>query len=309
LKGFVLAVCLASVCTAADTITGAGATFPAPLYVKWLEAFQSGHPGAAITYDAVGSGEGLQRLKAGIVDFAASDIPVSDPNLTFVPTVVGAVVPVYNLPGITADLNLSGDILADIFLGKIHSWNDPAIKAVNRKLALPEQGILVIHRGDSSGTTFIWTSYLSRSSSAWRLGVGARGIVPWPIGIPAIGNDGVANKVHDTPYSIGYAEFIYALRDRLSYAAVRNAAGRFIQPDTDSIRAAAADPSGGNAYPLPAVTWFVLPKQIAAGKRARLIDFMKWMLDQGQNQAASLGFIPLSAGQLAKAHEALAALP
>jgi phosphate transport system substrate-binding protein len=304
-----VALLVAALGSAADQITGAGATFPAPLYEKWLEAFQSGHPGMPVSYDAVGSGEGLKRLQAGVVDFAASDIPVSDPDLLSIPTVVGGVVPVFNLPGVTADLRLTSDIVAGIFLGKIRRWNDPAIRAVNRNVALPDADIVVVHRGDSSGTTYIWSSWLSKNNVAWRTAVGVGGSVNWPVGVGETGNNGVATKVQETPDSIGYTEFIYALRDRLSYAEVRNAAGHFIQPDTESIRAAAVDPSGEHAFPITAVTWIVLPKQIAGAKRARLVDFLNWVLDRGQNQAASLGFIPLSAGQLAKAHESLATLP
>lgn len=298
MKRLVAGLLLAALCPAGDRITGAGATFPAPLYAKWLDVFQSSHPGAAISYEAVGSGEGLKRLKAGAVDFAASDIPVSDADLVTIPTVVGAVVPVYNLPGVTGDLRFTRETLAGIFLGKITRWDDPAIKAANKKLALPGAGIVVVHRGDASGTTFIWSNFLFQSTE-----------VQWPVGLAANGNEGVARKVHDTPNAIGYAEFIYALRDRVSYAAVSNVAGHFIQPGTESIRAAAADPAAANAYPVTAVTWFVLPRHIEAGKRARLLEFMNWMLDRGQNQAAALGFIPLSNGQLAKAHESLTTLP
>jgi phosphate transport system substrate-binding protein len=296
-------------CSAADSITGAGATFPAPLYRKWFEAFQTSHPGAVIRYDAVGSGEGLKRLSAGAVDFAGSDIPVTDPNLITIPAAVGAVVPIYNLPRITGDLRLTAEILAGMYLGNIRRWNDPAIKAVNRKLSLPDADIVAVHRGDGSGTTFILTSFLARSDASWKTSVGEGGEVKWPVGVTAAGNDGVAQKVRETPYAIGYAEFIYALQNRLSYAAVRNDAGRFIQPETESIRAATGDASSQNAYPITAVTWFVAPRNLQGEKRPRLVDFMNWMLDRGQNQAESLGFIPLSAAQLAKAHESLALLP
>jgi phosphate transport system substrate-binding protein len=308
MKKLALGLVFIVLCDAADTITGAGATFPAPLYRKWLEAFQSNHPGMAITYQAVGSGEGLKRLSAGEVDFAASDIPVSDPNSVSIPAAEGAVVPIYNLPGINGDLRLSSEILAGIYLGSIRRWDDPAIKAANRKLTLPGAEIVPVHRVDGSGTTFIWTSYLARSNAGWKTSVGAAGEVQWPVGVAAAGNDGVAQKVRETPYAIGYAEFIYALQNRLSYAAVRNDAGRFIQPDTESIRAAAAGASNENAYPVTAVTWFVVPLKMQADKRTRILDFMNWMLDRGQNQAASLGFIPLSAEQLAKAHASLGML-
>jgi phosphate transport system substrate-binding protein len=308
MKRLALGLLFAVLCSAADTIAGAGATFPAPLYRKWLEAFQASHAGMAITYDAVGSGEGLKRLKAGGVDFAASDIPVTDATLVSIPAAVGAVVPIYNLPGITGELKLTSQILVGIYRGNIRRWDDPAIKAVNRKLALPGAEIVAVHRGDGSGTTFIWTSFLARSDSGWQTSVGAAGEVKWPVGIPAAGNEGVAQKVRETPYAVGYAEFIYALQNRLSYAAVRNDAGRFIQPDTETIRAAAADPLNENGYPITAVTWFVVPRNLQGEKRSRLVDFMNWMLDRGQNQAESLGFIPLSAPQLAKAHELLGAL-
>jgi phosphate transport system substrate-binding protein len=302
-------VLLAILTANAQDISVAGGTFPAPLYQRWLASFQASHPGLSIHYDAVGSTEGVKRLRAHQIDFAASDIPVDDESLESIPTVIGAVVPIYHLPGVTHDLRLTPEALAGIFLGRIHRWNDPQIKDSNRKVTLPAADIGVVHRSDGSGTTFVWSSFLAGASVEWKSNVGSGGTVVWPVGRPAEANEGVAREVQNTAFSIGYVEFIYAVREHLSYAAVRNAAGRFVQPDTESIRIAAADPHRPEAYPIPAMTYFVIPRKMeSAEKRTRIAEFLNWMLSSGQNDAAALGFIALPPEQLLKAKDAVAAL-
>jgi phosphate transport system substrate-binding protein len=301
---------------ASDTLVGAGATFPSPLYQKWIAAYQEKFPGAAITYRAIGSGAGAQALSKGEVDFAASDAPLSDDQLAMfssrirhIPTTVGGVVPVYHLKGQVRDLRFTPEILAGIYLGKIQRWNDPLLKAVNRDAALPARAIIVIHRTDRSGTTYIWTDYLSKVSAEWKSAVGASTYVRWPTGISAEYNEGMAELVAKTPDSIGYVEFIYALEAHLSYGAVRNASGRFMQADLVSLAAAAAtfkpaqegdlrssitNASGRDAYPIAAFTYFLIPEKLADPAKAKIMNkFLRWTLANGQRQCASLGFVAL----------------
>jgi len=281
-----------------DTLRGAGATFPAPIYQKWIESFQAVAPGQAtapgigISYEAVGSDEGIQRLRRGEVDFAASDI-LPDKNIqeqmgiqTF-PSVVGAVVPAYNLQGLARDLRFTPEVLAGIFLGRITKWNDPRIKEINRGVNLPSAAIVVVHRSDGSGTTYVWSEYLAKTSTEWREAVGSGSTLHWPAGQSARGNDGLAGALTRTPYSIGYLEFIYALRNELSYGAVRNTAGKFVRPDIDSISAAMRSPEPGrDAYPIASFTWLLVSSKMPAGaKRERLADFLDWAFSSGQRQA------------------------
>ncbi len=297
-------------------IAGAGSTFAAPLYQRWIETFQGGRPGTVIRYSAVGSTEGLRQLKAGKVDFAASDIPLTDKDraelglaVVEIPTAIGAVVPVYNLPGMPRDLRFTPEVLAGIYLGKVRRWNDPEIRAVNHGKDLPGEEIHVIHRSDGSGTTYIWTSMLANASAEWKSHVGAAAQTNWPVGTGADGNGAVAELVAKTPYSIGYTEFIYAVQDRLSYGAVRNQAGRFVQPDSDSIRKGAAHAEDAGAYPIVAATYLVMPAVIRdPAKKALLSQFVTWALDEGQNQAAALGFIALPEETRVRARGMLAAL-
>jgi phosphate transport system substrate-binding protein len=281
-------------------LRGAGATFPAPIYQKWIESFQAGMPGLPIAYESVGSEEGMQRLRRGEVDFAASDIlPDKDTQdqlgIESLPSVVGAVVPAYNIQGLSRDLRFTSDVLAGIFLGRITKWNDPRIKEINRGISLPAADIVVVHRSDGSGTTYVLSEYLSKRSGAWRDGVGTGSTLHWPSGQGAKGNEGVAEALTRTPYSIGYLEFIYALRSQLSYGAVKNAAGKFVRPDIDSITAAVRGPeSGRDAYPIASFTWVLVSSKMPAGpKRDRLAAFLDWAFSSGQREAGALGYVAL----------------
>jgi phosphate transport system substrate-binding protein len=308
-------------------LRGAGATFPAPIYQKWIESFQAGAPGLRITYEGVGSEEGMQRLRRGDVDFAASDI-LPDKNIQdqagieTLPAVVGAVVPAYNIQGLTRDLRFTPELLAGIFLGRITKWNDPRVKEVNRGVNLPPADIVVIHRSDGSGTTYVLSDYLSKTSPVWRAALGVGSILEWPAGQAAKGNDGVADALTRTPYSLGYLEFIYALRNELSYGAVRNAAGKFVRPDIDSITAAArtsapeehfrfsiADASGRDAYPIASFTWLLVPAKMQdTAKHERLAAFLDWALSSGQRQAGALGYVALPNELAAQERSAVARL-
>jgi phosphate transport system substrate-binding protein len=297
-------------------LTGAGGTFPAPLYQKWFESVEQRDPKVHITYSAVGSDAGLQRLAEGKADFAAEDLPLSSermaesktPLLQFA-TVVGAVVPVYNLPGAGRSLNFTGEILAEIYSGKIKNWNDPKIRALNRNARLPSSEIAVIHRSDGSGTTFAWTDYLSKVSPEWKTTVRAGTVVNWPVGTGAEGNEAVAALVQQTPNSIGYVELVYALRHQLSFGAVRNAAGQFVQADLESVTAATKGAAGATApdfgvsisnspekgaYPIATFTWWVLPEGLGgAAKKPAFLELLEWMLTSGQNDCSALGYVPL----------------
>jgi phosphate transport system substrate-binding protein len=298
------------------TLIGAGATFPAPLYQKWFELFQQRHPSVRIKYNAVGSEAGLQALLDGKLDFAASDMPLSDERTaqskqTFLQfaSVIGAVVPAYNLKGVDRNLNFTPKILAGIYLGKIKKWNDAAIRESNRSVALPETDIVVIHRSDGSGTTFVLSDYLSKVNPEWKASIGAGTIVHWPMGTGAEGNDGVAATVQQTANSIGYVELVYALRRQLNFGVVQNAAGQFIQANLPSVTAAAANVSGTmgsdsrvsitnapgkDAYPIASFTWWLLPRQVGSdAKHAAFRELLQWMLTSGQKECSALGYAPL----------------
>jgi phosphate transport system substrate-binding protein len=298
-----------------ERLTAAGATFPWPLYQKWFDAFAGNSPGGGIVYSPVGSGAGIEALRKGEVDFAASDIPLSDDQLATLPvrvrhisTAVGGVVPIYHVDGVSRDLRFTPEILAGIWLGRINRWDDPLLREANRGVALPGRDIAVVHRSDSSGTTFIFTSYLSDVSDAWKTGPGHGALITWPAGVGASGNEGVAELVQKTPDSIGYVEFIFALQHRLSYGAVRNRAGRFVRADLATLGNAAAGASfpgadlrvsivnapGAQSYPIAAFTYLLVPGKLAdAGKQQTLTAFLRWMLTTGQKQCASLGYIAL----------------
>ena len=298
------------------TLRGAGATFPAPLYQQWFELFQDEHPEVRIGYDPVGSAEGIQRLEEGKVDFAASEMPLSDAAMSeahqsflHLPSVLGAVVPIYNVKGLHQSLNFTPETLAGIFLGNIRKWNDPQIRMSNRDAALPDADIVVVHRSDGSGTSFVWTDYLSKISPEWKASVGAGATVRWPVGVEAEGNEGVASTVQHTPNSIGYVEFIYAIQHELSFGAVRNEAGQFIRATISGVTAAAAvtanppgrdfrvsitNPSGKDAYPIATYTWLLLPEQMQdKNRKAVLLDLVRWMLTSGQKKCSALGYAPL----------------
>jgi len=313
---------------AEGTLKGAGATFPAPLYRLWFELFQKSHLDVRIGYDAVGSAEGIRLLTEGKVDFGASEVPLSremmpESHQRFIslPIVLGAVVPIYNLKGLRQNVHFTPETLAGIYLGKIRKWNDPRIAASNRNAALPDADLVAVHRSDGSGTSFAWTDYLSKISRDWKASVGAGATVQWPVGIGAEHNEGVASTVQQTPNSIGYVEFIYALQHELSFGLVRNAAGRFIKADISSVTDAAAEtpdnpdqgfdvsitnPPGQTAYPIVTYTWLLLPERIEdENKKAVLVGLLRWMLTSGQRRCSGLGYAPLPPEVARRALQAL----
>ncbi|MDE2405684.1 MAG: phosphate ABC transporter substrate-binding protein PstS [Sphingomonadales bacterium] len=298
----------------ADNFTGAGATFPAPVYTSWAQAYRNA-TGNAMNYQAIGSGGGIRQIKAKTVDFGASDKPLM-PNelqsagLVQFPTVIGGVVPIVNVPGVQpGKLKLSGAVLADIFLGKIKRWNDPAIARLNPGWRAPALPITVVHRSDGSGTSFIWTSFLSQTSAAWGNAVGASDSVNWPTGIGGKGNDGVAAFVKQTVGSIGYVEYVYARKDSVAFTLVQNRAGQFPQPNQASFAAAAAsapwgrapgnyvilvNQGGAGAWPISGATFILLYKNPQnPGKTAEVLKFFDWAYKTGDGTAAKLDYVPL----------------
>jgi phosphate transport system substrate-binding protein len=313
-------------------LTGAGATFPYPIYSKWFDEFHKKNGSVQVNYQSIGSGGGIRQVTEGTVDFGASDGPMNDeqlkayldkhkfPVLHF-PTVLGADVPTYNIPGISAELNFTPDALAGIFLGRISKWNDPAIASANKGVNLPASDILVVHRSDGSGTTYIWTDYLSKVSSDWKDKVGKGSSVNWPVGLGGKGNEGVSGLIKQTPYSMGYVELIYAIQNKMPYGRVKNSSGDFIKADLASVSAAAAgaiktmpddfrvsitNAPGKTAYPISSFTWLLIPSKFSdAKKRDTLKEFVQWMLADGQNYAESLAYAKLPAEVIAKEVKAL----
>jgi phosphate transport system substrate-binding protein len=304
-------------------IAGAGATFPYPIYAKWFESYRRRVPAVEFRYDAVGSEAGIRRLLENSVDFGASDSPQvlhelspnSENDYLFFPSVIGAVVPIVNLPGFSENIAFTPDALAGIYLGKIKKWNDPVLVQANRGRRLPDLDIVVIHRADGSGTSYSWTDYLSKTNEEWRARAGASLAPKWPVGREAAGNDGVARLVKELGGSIGYVEFIYALENHLSYGRVRNQRGEFVEANLESISAAATnamepskdfkvsivDAPGAGSYPIASFTWLVVPAHIADGaKRTAIMDFLTWMLGPGQKQAAALGYLALPSGLIGR---------
>jgi|HubBroStandDraft_4_1064222.scaffolds.fasta_scaffold06049_3 phosphate transport system substrate-binding protein len=298
------------------TLKGAGATFPYPVYMKWFANYRTKDPGTEITYDAIGSEAGIRKLLAGGIDFGASDSPEAirelapgdENNYLLFPSVVGAVVPIVNLPGITEDIAFTPEALAGIFLGKIRKWNDPILQRANPAVHLPDLDIVVVHRGDGSGTSYAWTAYLSKTSAEWQAAVGSSLDPKWPVGRVATGNEGVAALVKELGGSIGYVEFIYALQHHLSYGRIRNKNGEFVEASLESIAAAVdrsreirddfkasiVDATGQGAYPISSFTWIVVPAHIVdEARRGAMIAFLRWMLGPGQRQAAALGYLAL----------------
>ena len=298
----------------AQQINGAGATFPNPIYSKWFSEYNKLHPNVQINYQSIGSGGGIKQVTAGTVFFGASDGPMNDqqvkaaPGIMHFPTVLGGVVPVYNVEG-TGELKFTGQILADIYLGKITKWNDPAIARLNAGAKLPATDITVVHRSDGSGTTYIWVDYLSKISPEFKTKVGVSTSVNWPAGVGGKGNEGVSGLVRQTPGAIGYVELIYALQNKIAYGPVQNASGEFVKASVESVTLAAAsaganmpadfrvsitNAQGKGAYPISSFTWLLLyeqPKDKAQGKV--MVDFMKWALSDGQKYCADLGYAPL----------------
>jgi phosphate transport system substrate-binding protein len=314
LTGILLLFVLASTAQPAS-IDGAGSTFLAPIYQRWIETFLSNRPQDHIRYEPVGSGLGLQRLAERKIDFAGSDVcqpaagsPAGEELC--LPVAAGAVVPIFNVPGVAHDLRLTPQALTGIYSGAIKRWNDLAIQQSNRAVRLPDREIVVVHRADSSGTTYTFTDYLSKIDAAWRASVGTGTAVSWPAGRAATGNEGVAELVEKTPGAIGYVEFLFALRHHLGMIAVRNAAGHYTLASLETVTAAAesAQPSfrmarpastitngaASNAYPLSTFSWVVVPANVEdADRRKLLLEFLDWILDSGQRQAAGLGYVAI----------------
>jgi phosphate transport system substrate-binding protein len=296
-------------------INGAGATFPAPIYTKWFAEFNKLHPNVQINYQPVGSGAGIKQLMSGTVFFGASDGPMTNeqllaaPGILHFPTVLGAVVPIYNVPGLSQPLTFNGPVLADIFLGKITKWNDPAIAKLNSGVNLTATDIAVAHRSDGSGTTYIWADFLSKVSPEWHTRVGVATSVQWPTGIAAARNDGVAAIVSQTPGAIGYVELIYALQTKISYGNVVNMNGKTVKASVESVTAAAnaaaakmppdfrvsiTNAPGDDVYPISSFTWLLLQKDAKDKAQSKImVDFMKWAVTDGQKFAPDLGYAPL----------------
>jgi phosphate transport system substrate-binding protein len=297
-------------------INGAGATFPNPIYSKWFSEYNKLHPNVQINYQSLGSGAGIRQITNQTVFFGATDGPMTPDQMLAAPskilhfpTVIGAVVPVYNIPGVSAELKFTGSLLADIFLGKITKWNDPAIAKLNAGVNLPGTDITVVHRSDGSGTTYIFMDFLAKVSPEWKQKVGVATSVNWPTGVGGKGNEGVSGLVTQTPGSIGYVELIYALQNKVSFGTVQNAAGEFVKASVDAVTKAAAEAvksmpadfrvsitnaPGAGVYPISSFTWMLFyenPKD--KGQAKAMVDFMKWALTDGQKYCADLGYAPL----------------
>jgi phosphate transport system substrate-binding protein len=317
-----LAAAMIGSASAETNLNGAGATFPNPIYQKWFSEYHNAHKDVQINYQSIGSGGGIQQLTSGTVDFGASDGPMTDEQLSkvsgkvfHIPTVLGAVVPTYNINGVSGELKFTGDVLADIYLGNIKKWNDPRLSKANPGVKFPDEEIVVVHRSDGSGTTYIFTDYLSKVSSAWKDRVGKGTSVNWPAGLGGKGNEGVSGMVKQTEGSIGYVELIYAVSNKMSYGIVQNAAGSFIKASLESVTAAAGsmkdmpedfrvsitNAPGKDAYPISSFTWLLVPAEWAdAGKEKAFVDFLTWMVDKGQTMTSALEYAPLPKNVAAK---------
>ena len=320
-------VALALPAIAQTKLNGAGATFPYPIYSKWFNQYHQQHPDIEINYQSIGSGGGIRQVTAGTVDFGASDGPMSDQQLKdakfkilHLPTVLGSVVPAYNIPGFKGELKFTPDVIAGIFLGKITSWNDPTIAKANPDANLPNASIVVVHRSDGSGTTYIWTDYLSKVSSDWNGQVGKGTSVKWPVGLGAKGNEGVAGMIRQMDGAFGYIELIYALQNHIPFGSVKNSAGAFVKASLESTTAAAAsvkampadfrvsitNAPGKEAYPISSFTWLLIPADWKDKEKQKVIvDFLTWMLDQGQTMTAQLDYAPLPDEVRQKEREAI----
>jgi len=309
------------------TLNGAGATFPYPMYSKWFSEYNKLHPDVQINYQSIGSGGGIRQVLNGTVDFGASDGPMSDEQLAqaktkilHIPTVLGAVVPAYNVPGISGEVKFTPEALAAIFLGKITNWNDPAITKVNPGVNFPNQPIIVIYRSDGSGTTFIFTDFLSKISKDWASSVGKGTSVHWQIGMGGKGNEGVAGQIRQLQGSIGYVELIYAVENKITYGSVRNATGNFVKATLDGVTEAAAsvktmpadfrvsitNAPGKTAYPISSFTWLLIPEQAKDPKKGQIIaDFLNWMVTDGQKMTNQLSYAPLPQSVVEKVKAAI----
>lgn len=316
---------------AQTTLNGAGATFPYPMYSKWFSEYHKLHSDVQINYQSIGSGGGIRQVTEGTVDFGASDMPMTDAqlaeakgklktNILNLPSVLGAVVPAYNIPGVTGEVKFTPDALAGIFLGRITKWNDKAITSVNSGVNFPDKDIIVIHRSDGSGTTYIWTDYLSKVSSDWKSQVGSGTSVKWPIGLGGKGNEGVAGSIRQLQGSIGYVELIYAVQNNIPFGSVKNSAGVFLKASLEGVTAAAAsapkmpadfrvsitNAPGKDAYPISSFTWLLIPQQSKdAAKGKILADFLNWMVTDGQKMTTALSYASLPDAVVQKEKEAI----
>jgi len=331
---FLVALALGAVLWAQGvlSINGAGATFPYPMYSKWFDEYHKKNGNLQINYQSIGSGGGIKQVTEGTVDFGATDGPMNDEQLkTFqdkhgfgilhFPTVLGAVVPTYNIAGVEATLNFTPEALSGIFLGKITKWNDPGIASANKGVKLPAEDIVVVHRADGSGTSYCWTDYLSKVSDEWKTKVGKGTSVNWPVGLGGKGNEGVTGTVKNTPNSIGYVELIYAESNKIPYGNVKNAAGTFVKASLAAVSAAAAGTAkdmpedfrvsitnapGKASYPISTFTWLLIPEKFSdAAKRDAIKGFLKWALGEGQNYAEALSYAKLPKEVVARETKAI----
>lgn len=303
----------------AQNLNGAGATFPNPIYSRWFAEYAQQHPNVHINYQSVGSGAGIRQVTEGTVDFGASDGPMTDQQLAeakakgktiiHIPTVLGAVVPVYNIPGLNQDLHLAPEVIAGIYLGKITYWDDSNLKHDNPGVNLPHHKILPVYRSDGSGTNYIWTDFLSKVVPEFQQQIGKGTSVKWPLGIGQKGNEGVAGMVRSSPYSFGYVELIYALQNHMSYGLVRNASFKYVKASVEGVTAAAAGAAknmpadyrvsitnapGADAYPISSFTWLLIPNPFGDQVKGKvMVDFLNWMLDHGESEAQGLNYAPL----------------
>ena len=328
-----LTLAAGAVCAQQVLINAAGATFPYPMYSKWFDEYHKKFPNLQINYQSIGSGGGIQQITAGTVDFGATDGPMNDQQLKqfrdkrgfgvlHFPTVMGADVPVYNLPGVQQQLNFTPEALAGIFLGTVKKWNDAPLASANPGVNLPATNIVVIHRSDGSGTTYVWVDYLTKVSKEWETKVGRGTSVNWPVGLGGKGNEGVSGLVKQTPNSVGYVELIYAIQSKMAYGKVKNAAGSFVQADLKSVTAAAAgavktipddfrvsitNAPGADSYPISTFTWLLIPEKFTdANKKKAITGFLQWMLGEGQKQVQALSYAPLPAAVVANELKAIA---
>jgi phosphate transport system substrate-binding protein len=325
--GLFLCVALALPAVAQTTLNGAGATFPYPIYSKWFSEYHKAHSDVQVNYQSIGSGGGIRQVLAGTVDFGASDGPMTDEQLgqakvkiLHVPTVLGAVVPAYNIPGVTGEVKFTAEALAGIFLGKITTWNDKALTAANPGVNFPNQPIVVIHRSDGSGTSYIFTDYLSKVSSEWKNGPGKGTSVKWPVGLGGKGNEGVAGLIRQMEGSIGYVELIYALQNKITYGSVKNLAGEFVKASLESVTTAAAsvksmpadfrvsitNAPGKAAYPISSFTWLLIPTKSQDPNKGKIIaDLLNWCTTDGQKLTAGLSYAPLPESVVERVKEAI----
>jgi len=312
---------------AQSTLNGAGATFPYPIYSKWFSEYHKAHSDVQVNYQSIGSGGGIRQVLAGTVDFGASDGPMTDEQLgqakvkiLHVPTVLGAVVPAYNIPGVIGEVKFTPEALAGIFLGKITTWNDKALAAANPGVNFPNQAIVVIHRSDGSGTSYIFTDYLSKVSADWKNGPGKGTSVKWPVGLGGKGNEGVAGMIRQMEGSIGYVELIYALQNKITYGSMKNPAGEFVKASLESVTTAAAsvksmpadfrvsitNAPGKGAYPISSFTWLLIPTKSQDPNKGKILtDLLNWCETDGQKLAADLSYAPLPDTVVAKVKEAI----